>query len=162
MNRTYLTAVSAIGVASLVALTLSLFPAPRKPAAAVSAPGHYSAAPFQQVHIYRTPGGGLLRTETLRWQGPGSMTIVTWSSNANIAQALPPWVGIELQDMQAQQRLLAATLQQMMPMNPVWGGQGLWHLEGPLSLQVQWPKIERAPKLAPERPLPRKRRTVDL
>ena len=162
MNRTYLTAASAIGVASLVALTLSLFPAPQKPAAAASPPGHYSAAPFQQVHIYRTPGGGFLRTETLRWQGPGSMTIVTWSSNANMGQALPPWVGVELQNMQAQQRLLAAALQQIMPMNPAWGGQGLWRFEGPLNLQVQWPKIERAPRLAPERRLPYKRRTVNL
>lgn len=161
MNRTYLTAFSAVGVASLVALTLSLFPAPQKPATGSPLAGN-TPAPFQQVRVYRTPGGGLLRTETLRWQGPGSMTIVTWSRNANIGQALPPWVGIELQNMQAQQRLLAAALQQMMPMNPAWGGQGLWRFEGPLSLQGQWPKTEPAPRPVQQPLLLRKARTVDL
>lgn len=161
MNRTYLTAFSAVGVASLVALTLSLFPTPQKPAPAPLLGGN-APAPFQQVRVYRTPGGGLVRTDTLRWQGPGSMTIVTWSSNANPGQALPPWVGIELQNMQAQQRLLAAALRQMMPMSPVFGGQGAWTFEGPLSLQVQWPKRTQAPKRAPEHPLRHEPRTVDL
>lgn len=161
MNRTYLTAFSAVGVASLVALTLSLFPAPQKPAAGSPLAGN-TPAPFQQVRVYRTPGGRLLRTETLRWQGPGSMTIVTWSSNTNPGQALPPWVGIELQNMQAQQQLLAAALQQMMPMNPVFGTQDPWNFKGPLSLRVQWPKLKQAPKPTPEQPLRHKPRTVDL
>jgi hypothetical protein len=161
MNRTYLTALSAVGVAALVALTLSLFPTPQKPAS-TSLLGSTAPAPFQQVRVYRTPGGGLVRTDILRWQGPGSMTIVTWSSHANPGQALPPWVGMELQNMQAQQQLLAAALQQMMPMSPVFGGQGAWTFEGPLSLKVQWPKREQAAMPAPEHPLRHGPRTVDL
>lgn len=160
MDRKYLTAFSALGVASLVALTLSLFPSPQTTARSPLVRG--SAAPYRQVHVYRTPGGGLLRTETVRWQGPGSMTIVTWSSSMTPGKTLPPWVGVELQNMQAQQRLLAAALRRMMPMNPVISGPSLWGFEGPLNLQVRWPVVMRSPKPARQRRLLRKPHTVDL
>ena len=161
MNRKYLTAFSAVGVASLVALTLSLFPTPKK-SVAPSPLVRGSTTPFQQVRVYRTPGGGFLRTETLRWQGPGGMTIVTWSSSAKLGQTVPPWVGVELQNMQAQQRSLAAAFRRMMPMNPVLALQGPWDFGGPPHLRVQWPRVERAPKLVPQHPPLHKARTVDL
>lgn len=169
MNRKYLTAFSAVGVASLVALALFLFPVARKSAAPPPLVRN-STAPFQQVRVYRMPGGGFLRTETLRWQGPGGMTIVTWSSGVKLGKTLPPWVRVELQNMQAQQRSLAAAFRRMIPVNPVMipvnsvlNREGPWGFEGPLiSVQVQWPRVKRAPKPAIQPLLLPKARTVDL
>ena len=153
MKGKYRIAVSTLGVAAVVAAALALLPAHRQPAGAQTASGPIMTAPFQQVRVYRTPDGGLLRTEIVRWQGPGSMTIVTWSSNAKTGAALPPWVGVELQNMAAQQRLLQAAVQQMM------AGQALLPpLAGPLGtppqihFRVEWPKA--ATPIPPRAPSP--------
>ncbi len=171
MKGKYRTAISTIGVAAVVAAALALLPAHHRPAAAQTATGPITNAPFQQVRVYRTPGGGLLRTETVRWQGPDSMTIVTWSSNGKAGAALPPWVGVELQNMAAQQRLLQAAMQRMMSAQtplllPLAGPMGPLP---PLSIQVEWPNGIRAtaPTAAPPHaPAPvlhaKARQTVDI
>ena len=165
MKGKYRTAITTLGVAAVVGAALALLPAHR-PAAAQTATGPVISAPFQQVRVYRTPGGGLLRTETVRWQGPGSMTIVTWSSNGRAGAALPPWVGVELQNMVAQQRLLQAAMQRMMnaqaPLLPLAGLMGPLP---PLSIQVEWPKVApaAAPPHAPAPVLhPKARQTIDI
>ena len=146
MKGKYRTAISTIGVAAVVATALALLPAHHRPAHTQGATGPIAPAPFQQVRVYRTPGGGLLRTETVRWQGPGSMTIVTWSSNGKAGAALPPWVGVELENMAAQQRLLQAAMQRLMsaqaPLLPFAGPMGPLPS---LSIQVEWPQGIRAP-----------------
>lgn len=114
MNWKRVTALSVLGLVPAGALVWMFMPTPTVAPQRVA----YSQVqtPFKQVRVYKT-AGGLLRTETLRWQGPGSMTIVTWSTTGNPGAQLPPWVGIELQNMARQQQLLATTLQQMaMPM----------------------------------------------
>ena len=165
MKGKYRTAITTLGVAAVVAAALALLPAHR-PAAAQTATGPVTSAPFQQVRVYRTPGGGLLRTETVRWQGPGSMTIVTWSSNGKAGAALPPWVSVELQSMAAQQRLLQAAMLRMMnaqaPLLPLAGLMGPFP---PLSIQVEWPKVApaAAPPHAPAPVLhPKARQTINI
>lgn len=167
MKGKYRTAVSTLGVAAVVAAALALLPAHHRPAAAQTAAGPVTNTPFQQVRVYRTPGGGLLRTETVRWQGPDRMTIVTWSSHAKTGAALPSWVGAELQNMAAQQRLLQAAMERMMsaqapllslasPMGPL----------PPISIQVEWPAAITQPTTPPHAPAPilhpTARRTVDI
>ncbi len=165
MKGKYRTAISTLGVAAVVAAALALLPAHHRPATAQAA-GTVPNASFQQVRVYRTPGGGLLRTETVRWQGPGSMTIVTWSSNGKAGAAMPPWVGAELQNMAAQQRLLQATMQRLMgTQTPMLPFAGLMGPLAPLSIHVEWPKTSAAPN-PPHAPAPalhpRARQTVDI
>ncbi len=165
MKGKYRTAIVTLAVASVVATALALLPAHRAPAGVRTATAPMGA-PFQQVRVYRTPGGGLLRTETVRWQGPGSMTIVTWSSNGKTGTARPPWVGVELQNMMAQQRLLQAAMVHMMrrepPLLPL---AGPWGPLPPLSIRVEWPKAAPTPT-PPHAPAPvvypNSRRTVDI
>ena len=165
MKGKYRTAIVTLGVASVVAAALALLPAHRAPAGVLAATAPVGA-PFQQVRVYHTPGGGLLRTETVRWQGPGSMTIVTWSSNGTTGTALPPWVGMEFQNMMAQQRLLQAAMAHMMrrepPLLPL---AGPWGPFPPLSIRVEWPKAAPTPT-PPHAPAPvvypNSRRTVDI
>ncbi|MHB1513791.1 MAG: hypothetical protein ACYCTF_10830 [Acidiferrobacter sp.] len=155
MKGKYRTAISTLGVASVVAAALALLPAHPGSGQAPTVAGPLAGAPFPQVRVYRTPNGGLIRTETIRWQGPNSMTIVTWSGNAQAGGAAPPWVGAELQAMAAEQRLLATAMQQIMtgralpgPLMTPWGA-----LPGP-QVGVEWPKtVAPAPHQAPTRPL---------
>ncbi|MHB8253063.1 MAG: hypothetical protein ACYDEV_05065 [Acidiferrobacter sp.] len=162
MKGKYVTAVSTLGVVSVIALTLSLLPAHK--AVTPQAVATQSTAPFRQIRVYRTPGGGLLRTETLRWQGPGSMTIVTWSSNGKPNAAIPPWVGVELQNMQAQQRFLATAMQQMIGRGRLGLPQAApWGLMAPFGIPVELPKVAAPHKAAPLRALMQHvPRTVDL
>jgi len=163
MNKKYLTALAAIGVTSVVALTLTmaLVPAPQAPSP--QGTNAQTAAPFKEVRVYRTDGG-LLRTETLRWQGPSSMTIVTWSANGKPGAAMPPWVGIELQGMQAQQQLLAAAMQQLIGnMNQTLRLAAPFGLTPQLGIPVMFPKVQTPHKAVPPRMLTRHvPHTVDL
>ena len=162
MNAKYLTALSALGTASVVALTFFLLPTPK--AASPHATNLQVATPFKQVRIYRTENGGLLRTETLRWQGPGSMTIVTWTANGKQGAGMPSWVGIELQNMQAQQQLMAAAMQQMMgSINQTLHMAAPWGLTPQFAIPVELPQTQ-APHVATPPPALMRHvpRTVDL
>ncbi len=166
MKGKYRIAISTLGVASVVAAALALLPAHQGSTSSPTVAGPIAGAPLQQVRMYRVPGGGLIRTETIRWQGPNSLTVVTWSGNANMGSAVPPWVGAELKAMVAQQQLLATAMQQMMT-----GGA----LSGPLAtpfgvfpgpqIRVEWPKKATvpAPRRVPTEALQAPtRHTVDL
>ena len=155
MKGQYRIALSTLGTAALVAATLALLPTHR-PATVmpVASTAATLRGPFRQVTVYRSPGGGLMRTETVRWQGPGSLTIVTWSSNTT-AKAMPPWVGVELQNMMAQQQLLQTAMQSLMG-----GTAPFLTLAAPLGAspfaqqQVGWLKAPvAAPQHAPAIPL---------
>lgn len=166
MKGKYRIAISTLGVASVVAAALALLPAQHGSTRSPAAAGPIAGAPFQQVRMYRTPGGGLIRTETIRWQGPNSMTIVTWSGNTNTAGPMPPWVGAELKAMATQQRLLAAAMQQMMaggaPSGPFATPFGAFPAP---QTRVEWPKrvTVPTPQRAPTQPLQAQaRHTVDL
>lgn len=167
MKGTYRTAITTLGVTAVVAAALALLPAHRTAPGAPQAGGPAVGGPFQQVRVYRTPGGGLMRTETVRWQGPGSMTIVTWSSNGQPGAALPPWVAMQLRSMVVQQHLLQAAMQRMMtmqaPMLPLAGPLGPL---APLSIHVEWPKAAPAAPTSPRAPAPvvhqKARKTVDI
>ncbi len=148
MKGKYRTALSTLGVAAAVGTILALFPSPPK----ASAP---TAAAYQQVRIYRMAGGGLVRTETLRFGGPQGVTIVTWSSAGNQTARLPAWAAAQFQMMAQQQRLMALAMRQM-----ITGAPGPWlTLSGPLlampstGIRVQWPMTPRKPET---RPLPRR------
>ncbi len=166
MKGKYRIAISTLGVASVVAAALALLPAHHGSTRSLAVAGPIAGAPFQQVRMYRTPGGGLIRTETIRWQGPNSMTIVTWSGNAKMGGQVPTWVGAELKAMAVQQRLLATAMQQMMV-----GARPLGALGTPFGafpepqIRVQWPKkvISPAPRRTPTQALQTQaRHTVDL
>ena len=174
MKGTYRTAITTLGVTAVVAAALALLPAHRTAPGAPQAGGPAVGGPFQQVRVYRTPGGGLMRTETVRWQGPGSLTIVTWSSNGQASAALPPWVAREFQNMMGEQRLLQAAMQRLMAAPPApLSLSGPWVPMAPLSVRIWWPKAApgavpgsipaQIPGHAPAPVVPtRTRRTVDI
>ena len=114
MKGKYRIAISTLGVASVVAAALALLPAHPGSHSTPTVAGPIAGTPFQQVRVYRSPNGGLVRTETIRWQGPNSLTIVTWSGNAQAGPATPPEVGAQLQALAAEQKLLATAMQQIM------------------------------------------------
>lgn len=88
-----------LGITAAVALALFLLPGQRTHSARVQ-------GPLPQVRVTRGPGGLLIRTETLRWQGPAGITVVTLSTNTG-AHTLPPRLQAALrQTLAAQQRLL--------------------------------------------------------
>ncbi|HUW97570.1 MAG TPA: hypothetical protein VMV40_01845 [Acidiferrobacter sp.] len=162
MKGKYLIALAALGAVSVMALTLVYVPAIHAPesTAAPRAVDAQAASPFELVRVYRTDGG-LVRTETLRWQGPGTMTIMTWSSTGKVGAAIPPWVSAELQGLQAQQRLLTTVMEQMIgSTNPMLNMNGLRDINPQIDIPVMFPKVQSPRKATP--PQAPRRHTIDL
>jgi len=101
-----------LGIISVVAIGLCVLPGSDQAASPKSAAAQAEPALFHPAHVYRTPEGGLIQTQVLRWAGHGGMMVITWSRHVQVAP-LARSVVAELQGMAAQQRLQQAVIQQM-------------------------------------------------
>lgn len=153
-----------LGLASATALILSHLSAPFH-GPATSAARRAPTVPAQRVQLLRMPGGTTIRTETIRLPGNSRLTIVAWSGTISRGARPPLWLTQQLRAAQAQQQLLATTIQQ------------IWQNAAPLPplLSIRWgyTPVIRAPVTSPpvrvthrERPpagaLRTPRRLVDL
>ena len=79
MKGKYRIAISTLGVAAVVAAALALLPAHPGSTGSPTVAGPIAGAPLQQVRMYRIPGGGLIRTETIRFTKMPAYARQGWS-----------------------------------------------------------------------------------